>query len=84
MAAALDGGKDDFTRVALALKAGLTLQSVHYILAAKNAEVITALVWKAGMSMRFAMDVQKSSPGCRSAMCSTRVAGWTIRSAPTR
>ncbi len=59
VAAALDDGKDDFTRVALALRAGLTLQSVHHILAARNAEVITALVWKAGMSMRFAMDVQK-------------------------
>lgn len=59
VAAALDNSKDAFVTVALALRAGLTLGAVQHILAAKNAEVVTALVWKSGMSMRFAMDVQK-------------------------
>ncbi len=59
VASALDHGNNEFVTVALALRAGMTLPTVQRILSAKGAEVVTAMVWKTGMSMRFAMDVQK-------------------------
>lgn len=44
---------------ALALKAELPAGTVRRVLASRNAKSVTALVWKAGLSMRTAVQMQK-------------------------
>ena len=59
IAAALDNDDGDFVTTALALRAAVTPAAARRIIRSGNARVITALVWKAGMPMRFALDVQR-------------------------
>ena len=59
VAAALDKDDKSFVTAALALRAGVTFAAAQRVIKAGNARVITALVWKAGMPMRFALDVQR-------------------------
>lgn len=54
----IDTGDHDFVAKALALKAGLPVEVVERVIALQGAKSITALVWKAGLSMRTAIQVQ--------------------------
>ncbi len=51
-------GKTDIVRQALAARSGISMVIVEKILAAQSARGTTALVWRAGLSMRFAMQAQ--------------------------
>ncbi len=44
---------------ALAQRAGIPIALVRNMAASGGAKTITALCWKAGLTMRFAMDVQR-------------------------
>ncbi|MEQ8348197.1 MAG: DUF2336 domain-containing protein [Sneathiellaceae bacterium] len=55
---ALDHGERDFVITALALKSGLPEDTVRRIVATRTATPITALAWKAGLTMRTAMTLQ--------------------------
>lgn len=55
---AIDANDREFAAAGLALLAGLKLSVVADLLAARNAKAATALAWKAGLSMRQAMQVQ--------------------------
>jgi len=54
----MTSGNRTFVSHALALKAGLPDSVVERIAAARSAKAITALSWKAGFSMRFAIKLQ--------------------------
>lgn len=56
---ALETGDDDFIISALALRAGIPLNTAERVLETRSPRTVTALCWKAGLSMRFALDVQK-------------------------
>lgn len=58
VSAALNSGERDFVVTALALRAGITESLAKRILGFKTARPVIALCWKAGLSMRFAMEVQ--------------------------
>jgi uncharacterized protein (DUF2336 family) len=58
--AAMQAGKRDFCIHALALKSSLPVGTVRRVLASRNAKSVTALAWKAGLSMRTAVQMQKS------------------------
>lgn len=60
MADALALREEGFVRQGLALRSGLGADVTQRMLATRSAKAITALVWKAGLSMRFALDVQKN------------------------
>lgn len=47
-----------FVRTALALRAGVAPVAVDGIIASRNAKAVTALAWRAGLSMRAAMQIQ--------------------------
>lgn len=49
----------DFVIYALSLKTGLDEAMVKHILDTKSAKALTALVWKAGLGMRLALEMQK-------------------------
>ena len=49
----------DFVMYSLSLKTGLNENMVKHILDTKSAKAATALVWKAGLGMRLALEVQK-------------------------
>jgi uncharacterized protein (DUF2336 family) len=55
---AIDLGNHDFVTNALALMNGLAPAAVEHVLGLQGAKSITALVWRAGLSMRTAMQVQ--------------------------
>lgn len=55
---ALGAGSEEFVALALALKAGVPLTMVSRVIAAHSAKGITALAWKAGLGMRFAIKLQ--------------------------
>lgn len=55
---ALGLGSEEFVALALALKAGVPLTVVSRVIAAHSAKGITALAWKAGLGMRFAIKLQ--------------------------
>ena len=55
---ALERGQYEFVHSALALMSGFSLDKVRKILESENARAITALAWKAGLSMRTAMPLQ--------------------------
>jgi uncharacterized protein (DUF2336 family) len=56
---ALQASKRNLGLYALAFKAELPPGTIKRILASRNAKSVTALVWKAGLSMRTAVQVQK-------------------------
>ncbi len=58
VASELTGGNRLFVSHALAVKAGLAVAVVDRIAAARSAKAMTALSWKAGFSMRFAIKLQ--------------------------
>ncbi|MEQ8387979.1 MAG: DUF2336 domain-containing protein [Alphaproteobacteria bacterium] len=55
---ALASGERDFLEAGLAIRAGLPLDAVRRILGSRSPRRVTALAWKAGCSMRFAVDLQ--------------------------
>ncbi len=59
LALALDRNDNRFVIAGLAMRAGLSVDAAERIIKAANARVVTALVWKAQMPMRFALDVQR-------------------------
>lgn len=60
---ALSWNEAGFVRAALALCAVVPPAAVDAILAARDARAVTALVWRAGFSMRCAMQVQAVAAG---------------------
>ncbi len=56
---ALETGDDAFVIAALALRAEIPLDNARYILETRSPRTVTALCWKAGHTMRFALEVQK-------------------------
>lgn len=54
----LTSGNRVFVTEALAVKSGLPSAAVEHIAAARSAKAMTALAWKAGFSMRFAVKLQ--------------------------
>ncbi len=56
---ALDEGEVDFVRYGLALLARLDMETTLRMLDSDNGKAVTALVWKAGLSMAFAVSVQR-------------------------
>lgn len=58
LADALDRGDQGFVAAGLALRAGVPLAAVQRILKSNSARRIAALSWKAGCTMRFAVDLQ--------------------------
>ena len=60
---ALSLGNTEFLTLALAYKAGVARTVVGRIVAAHSAKGMTALAWKAGLSMRFAIKLQSRLAG---------------------
>ncbi len=56
--ASIEKGDHDFVTKALALKARLPAEVAERVISMQGAKSITALVWKAGLSMRTAIQVQ--------------------------
>lgn len=56
---AVDGKDLSFIRMALSLMTGVHIETVEAILNSRNAKVVTALSWKAGVSMRLAIKIQR-------------------------
>ncbi len=56
----LDENRKDFVLKALSLMSGLKHASVKRIITTRNGHIITALSWKAGLSMRTAMRLQST------------------------
>ncbi len=56
---ALETGDDGFVISALALRAGISRETAKRILESRSPRTVTALCWKAGHSMRFALEIQK-------------------------
>ncbi len=54
----IDKGDHEFVAKALALKAGLPFEVAERVISLQGAKSITALVWKAGLGMRTAIQVQ--------------------------
>lgn len=53
----------EFVRLALAVRAGIRLAIVEAILASQSPKGVTALAWKAGLGMRFALQLQARGAG---------------------
>lgn len=49
----------DFIQMGLALKAKLPLPTVKRMIETRSAKAVTALTWRAGLSMRYALDLQR-------------------------
>ncbi len=58
VAEALGTGNHEFVTLALALKSGVPKRVVDRVSSAQSAKGVTALAWKAGFSMRFAVQLQ--------------------------
>lgn len=56
---ALQAGEHEFVTAALSVLAGIPLGSVDKIVSAQSAKGIVSVVWKAGLSMKMAVQVQK-------------------------
>jgi len=56
---ALEMADAEFVISALALRAGIPRVNAKRILESRSPRTVTALCWKAGHSMRFALEVQK-------------------------
>jgi uncharacterized protein (DUF2336 family) len=80
VAAALDNGDRAFAIAALGLLSGLGSALVGKILSARGAKGVVALAWKAGMSPRFATQIQLRLAGIPpKQMLQTRgAAGWPM------
>ncbi|MEX2453103.1 MAG: DUF2336 domain-containing protein [Rhodospirillaceae bacterium] len=59
MELALNANERDFVMAALALRAGVPLWGVERIVKGATGKGMTALCWKAGIQMRFAIDLQR-------------------------
>lgn len=59
VAAALDDGETDFVVTALALRARVGRATVRAILDSRSPKAVTALCWRGGFKMRFAVDIQR-------------------------
>ena len=55
---ALTAGRRAFVMAALSVRSGLTEPVVHSMMNSGNAKVVTALAWRAGMTMEFAEQLQ--------------------------
>jgi len=60
IAVALENGDHSFVIEALALRAGVPAPRVRRMVVVRNGKTMMALAWKAGMSARFAMDLQRT------------------------
>lgn len=60
LAVALENGETSFVIEALALRAELPAKQVRRMAAVKNGKTMMSLAWKAGLSARFGMDLQRS------------------------
>ncbi|MSO76143.1 MAG: DUF2336 domain-containing protein [Alphaproteobacteria bacterium] len=58
LAMALDKGEHEFVQAGLTLRSELPSGMVRRVIQAQNAKGVTALAWKADLSMRFAMQLQ--------------------------
>ena len=56
---ALNANEREFVLASLALRAGVPLWGVERIVEGGSAKGVTALCWKAGMQMRFAIEIQR-------------------------
>lgn len=56
---AIDGGRRDFVIAAFCVRTGLRPAAVRQVLGCRLAKPVCALVWRAGLSMRLAMKVQR-------------------------
>jgi len=56
---ALDSRDDNFFIAALAPRSRITQSSIERIVTTKSAKLITAICWKGGFKLRFALDIQK-------------------------
>ncbi len=61
ISAAATANRSEFVIEALALKSGIPELLTRRIIDASSGKAITALVWKAGLSMRTALEVQKTT-----------------------
>ncbi len=59
IALALDNRETEFVIEALARRAKIPTDTVRRMMAAKSARTVVALAWKAGLSARFALDLQR-------------------------
>lgn len=59
MADALALREYDFIQMGLALKSKLPLPTVKRMIETRSAKAVTALAWRAGLSMRYALDLQR-------------------------
>jgi uncharacterized protein (DUF2336 family) len=59
MSDALALREHDFIHMGLALKSKLPLETVKRMVDVKSAKALTALVWRTGYSMRYALDLQR-------------------------
>ncbi|MEX2648296.1 MAG: DUF2336 domain-containing protein [Alphaproteobacteria bacterium] len=58
LGSALAAGDVRFVKTALAIKAKVTPERIERILGSRNGKAVTALTWKAGFSMRSAVQIQ--------------------------
>lgn len=49
----------DFIQMGLSLKSKLPLETVRRMIDTRSGKAVTALVWRAGLSMRYALDLQR-------------------------
>ena len=56
---ALNANEREFVMAAIALRAGIPLWGVERIVGGQSAKGVTALCWKAGIKMRFAIELQR-------------------------
>ena len=56
---ALNANEREFLKAGLALRAGVPLWGVERIIDGRSAKGVTALCWKAGVPMRFAIELQR-------------------------
>ena len=59
VALALERWENDFVMAALALRGGIPFDKVRRMVRVQSARTIVALAWKAGLTARFAMDLQR-------------------------
>jgi uncharacterized protein (DUF2336 family) len=59
IAVALDSNQQDFVIASLALRAGIGENRVKRMVDVESARTVVALAWKAGLTARFAMDLQR-------------------------
>jgi uncharacterized protein (DUF2336 family) len=56
---ALNANEREFVMASIALRAGIPLWGVERIVDGRSAKGVTALCWKAGIKMRFAIEIQR-------------------------